>query len=204
MTQTWYDQCMPRIKDIEPHLHVLAKELKKMPGVRSVYAWGSYVDNLKKKSFRVKDVDLLVKAAFYSEDLISITEDIINGKLDEETLWNEGYDSNAVKFSNQYVALIKQNIDPWVISSNRKLLHWGPLSANRKESDEVKQEAEEHATKLSGVAPDKLSHAKKSQRENWYTEFQWYLLNQYDDMPSGWYPSAEKITDIVPHAIRIA
>ena len=73
----WYEKCMPCIKEIKPLLPNISKKIKKIKGVKDVYIWGSYSENCYKPNFRIKDLDILVKTSFNSQDLISIDKEIM-------------------------------------------------------------------------------------------------------------------------------
>jgi len=45
MRETWYKKCMPKIKDVEKQLPSIISNIKKINGIKSVYAWGSYRNN---------------------------------------------------------------------------------------------------------------------------------------------------------------
>lgn len=181
---------MPQVKDISPHLVYLAKEIKKCPLVTKVYVWGSYAKNIDKPNFRVKDIDIIVKTKVQSEDLIAIDENVMEKKLSDEELENQGYDPSAVKLSQSFIKFTKYNIDHWAISADDKLLHWGPILVDKKDADDAKKEAEKFATEIIGKnVSQKVSEAA---RNNWYSFYREFLNNQLSNMPSGWYVSEEK------------
>jgi hypothetical protein len=201
---TWYEKCMPRIKDISPYISDLASNIKKISGVEEVYIWGSYSNNKNNLNFRVKDLDILTKVDINSEDLISVDNNIINKICSKGYLEKEGYAPIAVNFSKKFVKLSKFNIDHWVISSDKKLLHWGPIFVDREESKDIKKEAEEYAIKKTGHSINKINKSSEKIRKNWYQIYYHYMNNYLTDMPSGWYLSEEKNTNkIIRNAERI-
>ena len=201
---TWYEKCMPRIRDIEPHLFSLANAIKGTDGVKKAYIWGSYVENKNNPNFRIKDLDILVKTNFNSGDLIAINKDIIKKNCTNKYLINEGYDPLTVKFSKDFINISKFNIDHWAISSDKKLLHWGPMIVNREESEEIKSEAENFAIKETGHTIKKISKASEETRNNWYQLYNHYINNYLIDMPSGWYASSESnIREITKNALKL-
>ena len=189
---TWYKKCMPQIKDIKPHLADVVKEIKEIDGIESVYVWGSYSTNLHKDSYRVKDIDILVKTAFNSGDLISIDDNIIKNICTDSYLESQGYDPMAIKFSKRFTNFTKYNIDHWAISSDNKLLHWGAINVNKDESDDINKEAEQYAFKQTGYNLSKINKSSESTRKNWYRYYCNYINRFFSDMPSGWYQSSEK------------
>ena len=188
---TWYNKCMPRIKDIKPHLKYLSNIIKKIDGTKEVYVWGSVAENFKKSNFRVKDIDIIVKTSFNSGDLISINNQIISKNCTDSYLLKEGYDPSSIKFSKEYLSLKKYNIDHWAISCDKKLLHWGPIITNKKESEDVNEEAEKYAKGRTGHNRNSINKLSEKVRKNWYNHYQKYLDGYFSDMPTGWYQSAE-------------
>jgi hypothetical protein len=194
---------MPKIKDVKKHLSHTIEEIKQSEHIESLYVWGSVAENFDIPNFRIRDIDVIATTDFHSGDLIAIDNEIIKEKLAEEELENQGYNPTAIKFSKDFLELKKYNVDHWVISSDNKLLHWGPISSNKEESDEIKKEAEEHAEKETGCCRDKIHHASLAVRENWYEEHHNYLQRMFSNMPSGWYLSdSDDIQGIIERAIQ--
>jgi len=201
---TWYQKCMPRIKDIEPHLQEIFKDISSMEQIKGLYVWGSYSENIKNSNFRVKDIDVIARTKFNSGDLIAVDEEIIRESNSKESLENQGYDPLAVKFSKEFVDIKKFNVDHWALSSDRKLLHWGPVFINREESDSMNEEAEKYAIKITGMNRNKINKSSDIDRKSWYQIYHNYLDNYFDDMPSGWYKVEDmKVKDILEGTIKI-
>ena len=200
----WYEKCMPRIKDISPHLDNIIQELKHAQGVKSIYVWGSYARNINKPNFRIKDIDILARTKFHSGDLLSIDKNITTEISTYGYLENQGYDPLAVAFSREFVKLGKHHIDHWVISSDRKLLHWGPVSTNRDEADSIRKEAEDYAFKQTGLNRNKVNKSSETSRQNWYKYCYHFMDKQFEDMPTGWYKTEDiRIKDILSEAIKL-
>ena len=200
---TWYQKSMPKIKDVKKHLLDTIKEIKQSEHIESLYVFGSVADNFDIPNFRIRDIDIIVATNFHSGDLISVSNEVLKEKLTEEELENQGYNPVAIKFSNDFLKLKKYNIDHWVISSDNKLLHWGPISSNKEESDEINKEAESYAEKETGYCRKKIHHASLELRENWYKEHNNYLKKMFSDMPSGWYLSdSDDMESIIDRAIK--
>lgn len=194
---------MPKIKDVKKHLSKTIEEIKKSDDVSALYVWGSVAENFDIPNFRIRDIDIIAMTDFHSGDLVAIDKEILEQKYSEEELENQGYNPTAIKFSNRFLELKKYNVDHWVISSDNKLLHWGPIPPSREEADEINKEASEHASKESGYCRDKIHHASLAVRENWYEEHHNYLNRLFSDMPSGWYLSdSDDIQGIIDRAIQ--
>jgi len=200
---SWYEKCMPKVKDIKPYITASVEHLKKTDGVKSVYVWGSYFDNINKPNYRVRDIDILCKTIFHSGDLIAIDKKVIKELCSDSYLENQGYDPLAVRFSKKFSKMAK-NIDCWAISFDRKLLHWGPIFVNKKESEEMNQEAEHFANKLTGIERKKINKSEEHIRKNWYNSYGKYINQQFKDMPTGWYKTDNiRIKNIISKAIKI-
>lgn len=202
---SWYKKSMPKIKNIKPNINKMASAILSINGVKSVLAWGSYVENQNKPNFIIKDIDLIAVCDFYSEDLLSITEDKNNSpfKINEKDFENLGFDKNAVKFTEKFISLEKYNIDPWAISNDDKLLHWGAISPDKEEWDEIKKEAEEYTDFLIGVERKELHKFSQKIKDKWKLSFDHYIFKFISDMPRGWYQSEHHISEILPNTIKI-
>ncbi len=201
---TWYQNIMPRIKDISPYINDLFKELKNSENIKSIYIWGSYSKNINKSNFRVKDVDVIARTGLYSDDLISINDNIINELCTDNYLEKQGYDPLTVKFSKNFINIKKYNIDHWAISVDRKLLHWGPIIENKKESDLLNKEIEKYVTKITKFSRKKINRASKNKRKNWYELYSSYINKNFENMPTGWYLVEDmRIKDILKDTIKL-
>ena len=195
---------MPKVKDIKPYINDTISSLKKADGVKGLYIWGSYAKNIEKPNFRVRDIDVLAKTQFHSGDLLAIDNKIIKALCSNGYLENQGYDPAAIKFSKQFLTLSKYNIDCWALSEDRKLLHWGALCVNKKESEEVNKEAEQYANKTTGTERKKINKSAEHERKNWYNHYCRYLDQCFEGMPTGWYKTEDiKIRKITSQAIKI-
>ena len=198
----WYDQYLPKVGDLKEPVDKIAKQIKSIDGVKKVYVFGSYAANINNADSRVKDIDLIAVVPFHSEDLVAINKDTLSSKT--EYLEENGYDLQAVNFSKQFNKTGGLEIDRWAISSDKKLLHWGPIIACRQESDDVKGEAEQRAAKETGFNLSKINKSSSQAREEWFHTFKRYIDSHIADMPSGWYCSDEtNIKDIMNEAIKL-
>ena len=201
---TWYEKYMPKIKDISKNLPEVISSIKKINGVKSIYAWGSYAENIDDPNFRVRDLDIIIKTHFNSGDLIAITNELIHKEFSDEFLEREGYDPEAVRFSKKLILSNCYNLDRWAISEDNKLMHWGPIVVSKTEADCVSQEAEEFADKETGKNRHKISKSSEKERKSWYQTHYKYLNNYFSNMPTGWYQSGEKdIKEILKKAIKL-
>jgi predicted nucleotidyltransferase len=202
MVGSWYKRCMPSIADAKVILEATAEQVKKISGVKKLYVFGSYATHVAEPEFRIKDIDLLAATTYHSEDLQSVNKSVFGMK--HEKLEDEGFDPDTVAFSNDFIKFDDTGlIDHWVISSDKKLLHWGPTATSRKESDEIKIEAEVYASDQTGFNLHKIQKISGKKRDVWYQTFSKYLHAQIGDMPPGWYCSEETdIKEILEHAIQ--
>lgn len=194
MSNSWYKKSMPSIQDLNSLLPELKEAISSIDGVKDIHIFGEFYENQDKPNYRLADLDVLLKTSFYSEDLIAVDRSSLSMRSD--ILEEEGFDVATVKFSK---SLLKSdfNINPWVISCDNKLLHWGPIGTSPDESTEVNKKAEKYATEESGYSRDKLKKASESVRKNWYSSYKEYYSNHFADMPLGWYPSEASIEDIL-------
>ena len=200
----WYAKCMPKIADVKPHLSEIVKDLKCISGIRDIYVWGSCAYNINSPEFRLRNIDLLPRTRFFSGDLLAVDNEVINNSLSEEEMENLGYDPQCVSFSKEFIKLAKYNINHWAISSDRSLMHWGPVLDNQQESVDINKEASEYATKETGINRNKINISSERTRQNWYKCFCKYLDYYFKDMPYGWYKIEDvKVKDLLVKAIKI-
>ena len=192
MTIKWYDKFFPSVEESLPAASDIAKQLKEASGVKEVYAWGSLAEYQDEPEYHVRDIDLLVKTSFHSEDLEAVTDSVIGQGLNKEALENDGYNPDAVHFTKKFLDVDIPLLDRWVISSDDKLLHWGSMIADQEEAEEVRKEAENYAKSESGLDRKKVKKAAKSKHSNWYEFYKSYISKQVADAPSGWYRSDVK------------
>lgn len=201
---SWYSKCMPKIKDVKPHIKKTLSSLKDVDGVKSIYIWGSYARNINKPNFRVKDIDVLARTSFHSGDLLAINNDIVKSICSDNYLENQGYDPDTIKFSKHFLRFSKYNVDCWAISNDRKLVHWGPICMNKKESEEISKEAERYASNNTGRDKKRIDKAASHIRENWYDHYCRYLDSCFEGMPTGWYKTENiKVKNILSQAIKL-
>jgi predicted nucleotidyltransferase len=199
-----YQKCLPRIKDIKLYLPNIIDNIKKIDGIKEIYIWGSYSKNHNNPNYRVKDIDILVKTDFNSGDLIAIDEKVIKEHFIKEYLEKEGYNPIVIKFSEKYLDFKKYNIDHWAISSDKKILHWGPILPKKEDGEAIKKDAEKYTIKKTGYNLEKLNNSTEKIRSNWYKYYCDYINQYFIDMPSGWYKLANtNIKKILANSMKM-
>lgn len=202
MSKNWYKKSMPTIRQIKPFISEIAKTIKNIPGVREVRAWGSFINNANTPDFIIKDIDLIAVNDFYSEDLLSISENN-TFHLSTSELINEGYDPLTVAFTQTFTDLKKYNIDHWAISGDDKLLHWGPIPEKESDWEEIKKEADTYASFMTGVQRIKLNKTNQQIKNRWSVLFDHHINKNLSGMPHGWYQSAHSVIEILPKTIKL-
>ncbi|MFW6172386.1 MAG: hypothetical protein ACOC5T_01390 [Elusimicrobiota bacterium] len=197
MGKSWYKKMMPTVGEILSHLPNITYSLYDIDEVKSVYLWGSTFQNIDNHKFVPKDLDIVVTTDIFSEDLTAITDDSNSPfLLKKAILEEEGYDPQAVEFTKKYIAIKDFDIDHWVISIDKKILHWGPTIENVDDWQEIKKEAEEYSNTLSPVVYKKLYKASKKDKKQWLTNYSQYINQFLSQAPKGWYMSAIKVSDV--------
>ena len=199
----WYSHYMPKIKEITKSLPLVAEKLKAIPRLKSVYVIGSYVTYKNNPDQRIRDIDIVIKTSFHSEDMMAIDNEIIKLSGKKEYLEEQGFDPEAIKFSQN---LINAKEDIWnllVISKDKKLLHWGPIPENIEELNIVNKNAEEYAHKTTGFNLSKMKKLSEIKRKNWYNVYKNYLNTYFSNMPLGWYQSNTSVKHILDSSIRL-
>ena len=201
---SWFEKCMPKVRDIRPHISEALKSFKDTEGIKGLYIWGSYVENINKPNYRVRDIDILAVTNFHSGDLLAIDNKIIQNICSDNYLMDQGYDPLSVKFSKKFLNFTKYNIDCWAISQDRKLVHWGPTVVNKKEAEEVNKEAENHTKNITGLTRKNINRSSEQVRTNWYSHYSNYMDNFFEGMPTGWYGTEDiKVKEILKNTIKI-
>lgn len=202
---SWFQKCLPRIKDIKPLIKIMAEDFKSLNGVKNIYVWGSYSKNIKNLDYRIKDIDILFKTSFHSGDLMALDKESSETCLTVEELENQGFDPNSVIFSKKINSFKNFDIDPWAISSDKKLLHWGPIMDTVSDSQYIIKQAENHACEKIGIKIKKLQKSSETIRKSWYQNYEEYLQEYFDGMPHGWYriENIKTIKDITEKTIEL-
>lgn len=203
-TKSWYKKRMPRVAEVKKDLIDLANELQDIKGVSRIYAWGSLAENYNNSKASIKEIDVMLKTSFFSEDLISINDSGDSPmRMSEDKLENFGYDVDAVNFTKQLIKLNSFNFKKWVISSDNKILHWGGIPESIEEWYEIKKEAEEYAEIATNCSSEKIKTKPVEIQNKWATTYE-HKINKYlSGMPKGWYPLNLKVKDIQSNLIEL-
>lgn len=171
--------------------------LNKCNGVKGTYIWGSLGKNFNNDNYRVRDIDLVIKTAFHSGDLLAIDKDILDQGIRSDKLEEDGFNIDAITLSKKIIYTDCPFLDKWVISSDNKLLHWGCFIQDMNESENMQQDANNHAKEKTGFGRDKITKVNNKVRENWYREYNNYIKRQTPDIPEGWYLSDIEKADLI-------
>ena len=191
MGESWYKKCLPKVSEVKESLPHLKSVLSNISGIKTIRIFGSLAENISDDKCRIKDIDVIAVTPFHSEDLLAITSDALSTKT--EFLEEEGLDVKAVKFSKGFTRTTFQYpLDFWVLSKDKKLLHWDPFLTTKEESNEIKAEAETFASEKTGFNLSKIAKSNDEGRDIWYDSFRAYIQRQFDNQPTGWYQSEEK------------
>lgn len=202
MRNNWYQNSFPTIKESESKIALITDLFPLKNGVKGIMVWGSYARNIDNPNFRVKDIDIIIKTTCHSEDLVSITKDAF--AIPENEIEDNGFDITALKISKKASKITDSILDLWSLSSDKKLLHWGPMASDKEESDAICLEAQSFAEKEVGVEKEKISRVSQDVRNSWYQAYKSHYMSQLKNMPFGWYCSeSDNIEDILKQAIDI-
>jgi hypothetical protein len=201
----WYQKILPTIQDVEPYVIEVSRSISKIAGVKSVYAWGPYAENIKNKHYHIREIDLIADSKFHSGDLIAIDENdpLSPLSISNEDLQDLGFNPNAVKFTKEIIKLQQSDINLWCKSKDNKLLHWGIVPDTVEEWKELRAQAEEHAENITSVSRKSLKNASANVRKEWKEAYDETIQQFMDGSPIGWYQSSISTDDILNEAIKI-
>jgi predicted nucleotidyltransferase len=157
---------MPCVKSIKPYLGKIAENIKAISGVKNVYVFGSLAQNISNPNHRITDIDIIATVPINSEDLTAINQETLGYKVAH--LEDDGFNPKAVAFSKSYTNT-EIPIDCWVISSDKKLLHWGPIASNESDQRSIIKEAEYLASIDTGIMD--LKKTSEDDRNNWFLRY---------------------------------
>ena len=204
--KSWYKKSMPQIGEVKNDLSQLVTNLKAINGVKKVYAWGQLAENFNQESSRIKEIDIVLKTIFFSEDLMSVNDsDDSPLYMPLDDLEDLGYDLNTVNFTKKLIAKNNNTFSfkKWVISSDSKILHWGGIPESVEEWQEIKKEAEEYAEISTSSSKEKIKTQSVELQNKWAMMYD-HTINKYlSDMPRGWYPYNCKIKEIKDQLIEL-
>jgi len=189
MPQNWYNKSFVKISDVLANIKEITSSISKIKGVKSVYVWGSFLENEKNPTETIKDLDIVAKTSIFSEDLLSINDDENYSalKMASSQLENEGFDPKAVGFTKEFINITKFSIDHWAISNDRKILHWGSIISDENERKEIQKEAEVFASFETGVSKKNIKTANKQVQQRWSVLYDHHINKYTKDMPKSWY-----------------
>jgi hypothetical protein len=202
MSKSWYGKIMPSGNEISLFLKEYCGDIKKYSFVNDIYAWGDYAKNIHSDSL-LKDVDILVSTNIFSEDLLAITNDKSVLKMASNNLKENGYDPNAVIFTNEILKPLKYDINHWVLSSDKQILHFGPILPSSTDREEIKFEAEIKAEKFSGIKKEALSKASEENKKIWINLYDNHMNKFLENMPNEWYMTNYKFRTIYSNLVNI-
>lgn len=205
-TKSWYKKSMPQVEEVKNDLDQLIANLRAINGVKKAYAWGQLAENYNNDKASIKEIDIVLKTIYFSEDLMSINDsDDSPLYMQLDDLEDLGYDLNTVNFTKK---LIAKNNNPfkfkkWVISSDNKILHWGGIPESVDEWHEIKKEAEEYAELSTSSSKEKIKTQPIELQNKWAMIYD-HTVNKYlSDMPKGWYPYNCKLKEIKDQLIEL-
>ena len=195
---------MPKIKDIKPNISKISEYIKNIDNVQGVFLWGSVAKNFDNPNFIVKDIDIVIKTNIFSEDLLSIIDNKENNisKMSSENLEEEGYNPEAIEFTKKLLSFKNYNLDYWVITEDKKLLHWGNTTEDAEEWEEIKKEAEEYAKLVTGVSKKQLS-CYNNKKEKWSLIYDYHINKYFSNIPKSWYLSSINPNNIFKNTRKI-
>lgn len=184
----WYKSSFLTIKDVKPHLHSIAQTIKDINGVNNVFIWGSYLKKKNQPNEIIKDLDIIASTDFFSEDFISIIDDEFSPlNMKPEILEDEGFDPRVVAFTKKILKMSQYHIDPWVISNDEKILHWGPVINDKGEWEEVKKDAQSYANFGMDINNKILKTANEKTQKHWKILYDHFINKYLKGIPRGWY-----------------
>lgn len=200
----WYQQAIPRIKDYKQPLLSFSQSSRKFEFVHGVYIFGKNVDKFNDPNYRVKDVDILIDTSLESGDLLAV-DNTKNGALDmpQADLEDFGFNVSSVSFTKNMLQHKIANIDFWVGSADKKLLHWGTISDTLEDWYRIKKEAECHAESLTNLSKFEVIKANEDQQQKWNEVYESYMNSFTKDCPQGWYESDNCLETIIKQSIKL-
>lgn len=181
---------MPTIKELEPKVLASAEAICLIPGVKSVYSWGNYADCFSKKDTPIREVELLVLSSFNSGDLLAIDRGPMGPfNIAKDELEDLGFNPQAVSFTKHLLKKCEFRTEFWTLSSDKKLLHWGPVSDTIEEWKELRIQAEEKAEEKTGFCRKTLKKADQQKAKEWIQSYEDSLQSFINKGPLGWYES---------------
>lgn len=200
----WYIKTMPTVKDASCIYKDICSQIKAFPGVKDVYIWGSLKDNINNPKYIIRDIDIIAKTSFNSEDLLAIdTGKYSPLKMKPSFLEDEGFCPQAVDFTKKYTS-IQYNVDHWAISKDKKLLHWGAIPESSEDWIEIHNQAEKQSAKDTGFKREKLYNQSEEKKKEWKKIYDEYIKDILSTKVGGWFISKDKIDNILGKSLLVA
>ena len=200
----WYDRIFPTVQQTLPYLKEAAVEISKAKGVKDVLTWGKFPEVSQKPKAKIRDVNLLVRCSFDSEDLLAI--DLAEDgpfSLEEEDMEMQGFNPKAVAFTRIYIKFANYNIDQWALSKDDKILHWGPVAETMEEWQRIRKESEIYASTKTGIARKNLCKCNIEDRIKWRSLYEENIQGLLFEPVVGWYASEVPSEDILKQSVSI-
>jgi len=223
--QNWYKialfkEAVPYIKDIQPVIYDIGEAVKSMGHVSEVYVFGSFV-NMNDINYHMKDLDIVALVDFTQQQM----RQCVFG--DSYIMFDEPC-KDVEEFTNKYVSsFVQYNLDPWVITSDDFLLHWGslideddafieakniawemahglvPINISQYDFDHPEELTEEA---LEGIADELIKEELTKFKEAYDEEFDRIVDMEINEGPEGWYGFGDDltVTDILEKGLKIA
>jgi hypothetical protein len=201
----WYLKAMPTVGEVLPHLEPIANEIANIDGVLSVYAHGSIISNESKKSFPLNDVDIIADVKFNSGDLMAIDNSEAGPFAVPPDEWEDwGFNPTAVKFTRLFTRMASKKIDPWVSTSDGKVLHWGRFHENIDAWEEATKDAEKVASGVTGFNRLKISKQNEEKVAEWSRAYREACSKELSkDNIFGWEPSDHNSKEVLESAKKL-
>jgi len=197
---------MPTVRELEPMLKESSVKISSLPGVEELLTWGTYAECIRNKETPIREVELLVKCSFDSGDLLAIEKGPMGPfNIPFRDLEEEGFNPKAVKFTKGLLKACEFNVDYWCLSSDKQMLHWGPVADTIDEWRDLRKKAEEEAEAKTGYCRKTLKKASQQEAQEWIQLYENTLRLFIDKGPLGWYQaSVEENDDLLKSAIKLA
>lgn len=200
----WYQKLASSVSEVNDNIDSVLKDIQKIQGVNSIYIFGSYKENLNNPEAKVRDVDIILDTKFNSEDLLMIDNGMDTPlKIRPDMLEDLGYEPTTVRFTKQLLSYNKCKLDNWLITEDKKVLHWGNAPDTIEDWHDIKAYAETNTAKQTGLnrkqackSPDDLSH-------NWFSTYQNNFNKRLKVKKSmGWYLTDSTSEEILSNSLK--
>jgi len=204
MSKSWYSNSMPKVTEVSSFIKKIAEQVSCDCKIKKIYAWGSYVKNINKPDFPLRDLDVIAETDFEYEDLLAITElPQLPFNLKKSQIEKEGLNSDAIDFTKSFTKISCFNIDHWAFANNGNLLHWGPILEDAKDWDETNKDIEKKILKETGFSREDLIKIGNTKRNKWKTLYDYHFDRILSGVPNGWYLSVQNKKDIEKDILEI-